>query len=101
MWLGRPRGGARQSAGQGGTGNAICPGCVQTHMVETLKTGYAQATGSDGDTVVASVLGRVPMGRILEADETASLAVHLLSRESSGMTGQSLLVDGGLLTCER
>ena len=90
---------ALETAAQGVTVNAICPGFVQTDMVETLKAGYAQATGSDGDAVVASVLGRVPMGRILEADEIASLAVHLLSRESSGMTGQSLLVDGGMLTC--
>lgn len=90
---------ALETAAQGVTVNAICPGFVQTDMVETLKSGYAQATGSDGEAIVASVLGRVPMGRILEADEIASLAVYLVSRESSGMTGQSLLVDGGMLTC--
>jgi NAD(P)-dependent dehydrogenase (short-subunit alcohol dehydrogenase family) len=90
---------AMETAAQGVTVNAICPGFVQTDMVETLKAGYAKATGSDGSEVVASVLGRIPIGRVLQADEIAALALYLVSRESSGMTGQSLLVDGGMLMC--
>jgi NAD(P)-dependent dehydrogenase (short-subunit alcohol dehydrogenase family) len=90
---------AMETAAQGVTVNAICPGFVQTDMVETLKAGYAQATGSDGSEVISAVLGRIPIGRVLQAEEIASLALHLVSRESSGMTGQSLLVDGGMLMC--
>ena len=90
---------ALEAAAQGVTVNAICPGFVQTDMVETLKAGYAKATGSDGNEIVSSVLGRIPIGRVLAADEIAALALYLVSRESAGMTGQSLLVDGGMLMC--
>jgi len=90
---------ALEAAAQGVTVNAICPGFVQTDMVETLKAGYAKATGSDGNEIVSAVLGRIPIGRVLAADEIAALAIYLVSRESAGMTGQSLLVDGGMLMC--
>ena len=46
-----------------------------------------------------AALARVPMGRVLEPSEVAALAVFLGSPESAGMTGQSLLVDGGMLMC--
>jgi ketoreductase len=79
--------------------NAICPGFIQTDMVENLKRGYAAIGGADGDAVVKAALARVPMGRVLEPSEVAALAVYLGSPESAGMTGQSLLIDGGMLMC--
>ncbi len=39
---------------------------------------------------------RVPLGRVLNPSEIAGLAVYLGSAESSGMTGQSIHVDGGM-----
>ena len=90
---------ALETAASGVTVNAICPGFVQTDMVEELKSGYAAIGGADGDAIVKAALARIPMGRVLDPTEIASLAVYLGSRESSGMTGQSLLVDGGMLMC--
>jgi len=90
---------ALEAAATGVTVNAICPGFVQTDMVENLKREYAAIGGADGDAVVRAALARVPMGRVLEPSEIAGLAVYLGSRESSGMTGQSILVDGGMLLC--
>jgi len=90
---------ALEAAATGVTVNAICPGFVQTDMVENLKREYAAIGGADGDAVVKAALARVPMGRVLDPSEIASLAVYLGSRESSGMTGQSILVDGGMLMC--
>jgi NAD(P)-dependent dehydrogenase (short-subunit alcohol dehydrogenase family) len=87
---------ALEAAASGVTVNAICPGFVQTDMVETLKRGYAAAAG---DQAVAAALARVPIGRVLEPTEIASLAIYLGSRESGGMTGQSILIDGGMLMC--
>ena len=40
---------------------------------------------------------RVPLKRFLQPREIADLAVYLGSAESDGMTGQSLLLDGGML----
>jgi NAD(P)-dependent dehydrogenase (short-subunit alcohol dehydrogenase family) len=90
---------ALEAAATGVTVNAICPGFIQTDMVENLKRGYAAIGGGDGDAVVKAALARVPMNRVLEPSEVAALAVYLGSPESAGMTGQSLLIDGGMLLC--
>ena len=79
------------------TVNAICPGFIQTDMVEALKTQVAQTTGVSPDDMVKAALTRVPLGRVLAPDEIAGLAVYLGSHESSGMTGQSIHIDGGMV----
>ena len=79
------------------TVNAICPGFIQTDMVEELKAQVAQSTGISGDEMVKAALARVPLGRVLDPDEIASLAVYLGSHESRGMTGQSIHIDGGMV----
>jgi NAD(P)-dependent dehydrogenase (short-subunit alcohol dehydrogenase family) len=90
---------ALEAAATGVTVNAICPGFVQTDMVETLKRGYAAIGGANGDQVVQAALARIPIGRVLDPSEIAALAIYLGSKESAGMTGQSILVDGGMLMC--
>jgi NAD(P)-dependent dehydrogenase (short-subunit alcohol dehydrogenase family) len=47
--------------------------------------------------MVKAALARVPLGRVLNPGEIASLAVYLGSHESRGMTGQSILLDGGMV----
>jgi glucose 1-dehydrogenase len=42
-------------------------------------------------------LARVPLKRFLQPREIADLALYLASAESDGMTGQTLLLDGGML----
>ena len=79
------------------TVNAICPGFIQTDMVENLKREAAESTWADPEALVQALLTRVPMGRVLQPDEVASLAVYLALPASSGITGQSMLVDGGML----
>jgi NAD(P)-dependent dehydrogenase (short-subunit alcohol dehydrogenase family) len=79
------------------TVNAICPGFIQTDMVEELKAQVAHSSGISGDDMVKAVLTRVPLGRVLDASEIASLAVYLGSAESRGMTGQSIHLDGGMV----
>lgn len=79
------------------TVNAICPGFIQTDMVEELKAQVAQTTGTSPEDMVKAALSRVPLGRVLNPSEIAGLAVYLGSTESSGMTGQSIHVDGGMV----
>jgi NAD(P)-dependent dehydrogenase (short-subunit alcohol dehydrogenase family) len=79
------------------TVNAICPGFIQTDMVEELKAQVAHSSGISGDDMVKAVLTRVPLGRVLEPSEIASLAVYLGCAESRGMTGQSIHLDGGMV----
>jgi 3-hydroxybutyrate dehydrogenase len=77
--------------------NAICPGVVETDMVSAFVGEHARIMGVGEEVVKSFMLQRIPMGRILRPEEVADLAVFLASSESDAMTGQSILVDGGLL----
>lgn len=88
---------ALEASVHGVTVNAICPGFVQTDMVEQLKAQVARSSGISGEEMVRAALARVPLGRVLDPQEIAQLAVYLGSHESRGMTGQSILLDGGMV----
>lgn len=73
---------------QGVRANALVPGWVETDL-----TGFARGEGGIEDILIS----RVPMGRWGTPQEIASAALFLASDASSFMTGQSLVIDGGLL----
>jgi NAD(P)-dependent dehydrogenase (short-subunit alcohol dehydrogenase family) len=75
--------------------NAICPGFVETDMIDQFAT-HADILGVSLEQLKAGMLSRVPMGRMLQPAEIAHLAVYLASAESDGMTGQALTISGGL-----
>lgn len=62
--------------------NAICPGWVETPLVEPLDR--------------KMLLRQVPLGRIGQPDEVAGLAVYLASDASSFVTGSIFRIDGGI-----
>jgi NAD(P)-dependent dehydrogenase (short-subunit alcohol dehydrogenase family) len=68
--------------------NALCPGPVNTPLLKEL---FAKDPEKASKRLV-----HVPMGRFGEAIEIANGALFLASDESSFMTGQSLLIDGGI-----
>ena len=88
---------ALENASEGITVNAICPGFVQTDMVEALKSEVAASAGMSADEMMAYALGRVPMGRFMQVEDIVGLALHLGAPESAGMTGQSIVIDGGMV----
>jgi len=69
--------------------NAICPGVIQTPMVERSMGESAEAR--------AQMQQMEPVGRMGTPEEVAALAVFLASDESSFVTGTALPVDGGLV----
>lgn len=69
--------------------NAVCPGPVQTPMIER----YTRGDEARRESLVASE----PMGRIAVAGEVADAVLWLCSDRSSFITGVSLPVDGGWL----
>ena len=77
--------------------NAICPGFVETDLIDQAVPEMAGALGIDPARMAGAMLERVPIGRLLQPDEIAHLAVYLASDESAGMTGQSLTISGGLI----
>jgi meso-butanediol dehydrogenase / (S,S)-butanediol dehydrogenase / diacetyl reductase len=88
---------ALEAGPQGVTVNAICPGSVETDMLESLMEQLAEIDATTTQLVRERMLSGPAMKRFLAPEEVASLAVYLASSEAGGMTGQCLSLDGGLL----
>jgi len=75
--------------------NCICPGTVQSPSLDDRIAANAAAAGSL-EAARAAFIARQPMGRLGRADEIAALAVYLASEDSVFVTGQALVIDGGI-----
>jgi 2-keto-3-deoxy-L-fuconate dehydrogenase len=71
--------------------NALCPGTVDT---PSLRGRIANAP--DPVQAERNFIARQPMGRLATVDDITPMVVYLLSDESRFVTGQALLVDGGV-----
>ena len=67
--------------------NAIAPGFIRTRMTDQLP-----------QAIQEKLLEQIPLGRYGEAEEVASVAVFLASEWARYITGQVVVVDGGLVT---
>lgn len=75
--------------------NALCPGTVQTPSLDERIAVNATAAGSI-DAARAAFVARQPMGRLGSPEEIAGLAVYLASDQAQFITGQAVVIDGGL-----
>jgi NAD(P)-dependent dehydrogenase (short-subunit alcohol dehydrogenase family) len=78
---------AVEYARQGIRANALCPGPIETPLLEELLSDPARR---------ARRMVHIPMGRLGRAEELAKAALFLASDDSSFMTGAALVVDGGI-----
>jgi ketoreductase len=83
-------------AKSGVTVNAICPGFVETDLAKTARDSYARIWGVDSDEVLRRFEARIPIGRYVQPEEIAPLAVMLASDGSAAITAQAINVCGGL-----
>jgi len=72
--------------------NCVCPGITDTPMLR-----HHASREPDPEAVLEQRRGRVPLGRLLEPADIADAVVYLSGPGSAGVTGTTLLVDGGLL----
>lgn len=87
---------ALETAGQGITCNAICPGWVRTALVERQIEALAQKNGTDIETAARELLSeKQPSLDFVTPDQLAAGAVFLCSDAAAQMTGTQLTMDGG------
>jgi 3-hydroxybutyrate dehydrogenase len=87
---------ALETARQGITCNAVCPGFVLTPLVETQIGDRARELGLDRETTIRDViLERQPTRKFATVGEIAAATMYLVSEAAGSVTGTSLSVDGG------
>jgi 3-oxoacyl-[acyl-carrier protein] reductase len=86
---------SQEIAKSGVTLNILGPGSHNTPAIDRLYHKKSEQTGLDFDTVKQAAIQQIPVGRLGNADDFASLTLWLLSKHSGFVTGQTMMVDGG------
>lgn len=88
---------AKEYASRGITVNAYCPGIVGTGMWEEIDRRFSDITGAPlGETYKKYVEG-IALGRAETPEDVAGLVAYLAGPDSDYVTGQAILIDGGLV----
>ena len=77
---------SKELANRGVTVNCVAPGFIESEMTKAL-----------GQVVMEEVRKRIPAHRVGTPDDVAAAVLFLASRASGYMTGQTLVVDGGMM----
>ncbi|MBE2180409.1 MAG: 3-oxoacyl-[acyl-carrier-protein] reductase [Chthoniobacterales bacterium] len=77
---------ARELAGRGVTVNVVAPGFIETDMTGVLP-----------ESIRTAVIEKIPLGRFGVTEDIASAVAFLAGPESAYITGQTLVVDGGMV----
>jgi 3-hydroxybutyrate dehydrogenase len=93
--LGLVRSVAIEVAKRGITCNAICPGFVDTPLVDQAAVGLSARLGIDDAAARAKLAANNPTGRLIDPGEVAAVALFLASAAASQVNGHALSVSGG------
>nr|2ZTM_A Chain A, D(-)-3-hydroxybutyrate dehydrogenase [Pseudomonas fragi]2ZTM_B Chain B, D(-)-3-hydroxybutyrate dehydrogenase [Pseudomonas fragi]2ZTM_C Chain C, D(-)-3-hydroxybutyrate dehydrogenase [Pseudomonas fragi]2ZTM_D Chain D, D(-)-3-hydroxybutyrate dehydrogenase [Pseudomonas fragi] len=87
---------ALETAGQGITANAICPGWVRSPLVEKQISALAEKNGVDQETAARELLSeKQPSLQFVTPEQLGGTAVFLASDAAAQITGTTVSVDGG------
>lgn len=88
---------AVELAGEGITVNMVAPGRIETARVRSIDARKAEAQGRAAEEIRADAEAQIPTGRYGTIAEIGAMVGFLTSPEASYVTGQCVLVDGGLV----
>jgi NAD(P)-dependent dehydrogenase (short-subunit alcohol dehydrogenase family) len=77
--------------------NCVCPGIVNTDMMEREYAWEEAMTGEPKASIQKRWMAGIPMGRFQEPEHVARLVMFLASDDSSEMTGQAINITGGMV----
>jgi NAD(P)-dependent dehydrogenase (short-subunit alcohol dehydrogenase family) len=93
--IGLTRALAAELAQSGVTVNAVCPGYVETPMLERTLANIMAKTGRSEAEARAELAGDNPQGRIIQTDEVAGAVMWLVSDAARSVNGQVIAICGG------
>ncbi|HSX68477.1 acetoin reductase [Nocardioides sp.] len=88
---------AQEWAPHGITVNAYCPGIVATTMWEEIDHDLGEINGVETGESMKEMAAGISLGRVSTGEDVAKLVSFLAGPDSDYMTGQSVLVDGGMI----
>jgi NAD(P)-dependent dehydrogenase (short-subunit alcohol dehydrogenase family) len=86
---------AAETVKSGVTVNAVCPGFVETDMLEESIARIVEKTGRSAEEARASLATTNPQGRFIQPEEVAAAVLWLCSDAARSITGQAISVSGG------
>ena len=86
---------ATEMARTGVTVNAVCPGFVETEMLEESVQRIVQKTGRTVEQARSSLSATNPQGRFVQPQEVAASVLWLCSEAAGSITGQAISLSGG------
>ncbi|MBX3171531.1 MAG: SDR family oxidoreductase [Candidatus Eremiobacteraeota bacterium] len=93
--IGMTRALADEVAAKGVTVNAVCPGFVDTPMVQKSVEKIMAATGRSRESALEAMTVTNPQGRLIESEEVAFAVAFLAHERARGINGTCLVIDGG------
>ena len=97
--IGLTRVASLETATDGITVNAICPGLVDTPLIHNQVADLAKVNKTSIEETLNEVyLRQIPQKRMLDPSEIATMARFLASDEARGITGQAINVSAGFIT---
>ncbi|MDP4549534.1 3-hydroxybutyrate dehydrogenase [Alkalihalobacillus macyae] len=87
---------ALEGADHGITVNAICPGYVDTPLVQNQLEDLAKTRNIEKEKALEQVIyPLVPQKRLIQVQEVADYSIFLVSEKAKSITGQAAVIDGG------
>ena len=87
---------SKEIASSGVTINTVCPSAVLTDRMVDLTNHAAKKQNVSYDSILDSAKKTIPLGRFSTPNEVADLILFLASESASYITGQTILIDGGV-----